>query len=987
MSRKGTKYTGRKLVKSNSSRTYSLGELDALQQEIEVRRQLEIEKSLRSSDPQAILAAQAYLQRQNVHQDGLKSYLFDPNYESLNTNGYRVPLKTVNFDTMRKMAKTPVILTVIGTRKDQVAGFAEPVDNDQEKGWKIRRKKSLFSTGDEEISDEDKRTIEELTNFILNGGNLEDSKWDFDGFEEILREITDDSLTIDQLCMEMVYTRGGQLCQYYPVDSTTIRLVDTNNTVQLAAYTKPMKGYWPRYCQVWEDNICAFYYPWELTFGVRNKTTSIKSNGYGQPELEDLVQIVTWLLFGMQYNGNFFCISGDSKIMTNKGVFHVESLVGQAFQTFDGKKWNSSTAYQTEVLDLYVTTLKNGLQLRTSSKHKFLICTPEGEILWKKQSELQKGDYALVSSSEQDFTCLEMFNIGKLYERTFTNPTGEVECKKPVTFIPTQGMVEDEEFWEIVGFALGDGHWGENLLQIFPHWKKDVCVFEKAKKVFTKYGIHWKEVVINKSETRSDGEKGYPAIYVYHTTFLDWLYDLGFGKSGSKRVPMPIFNLSLKLKGAFLRGWFSADGHTQRNKLGYATPSVFCVDNKLRQDCLQLLLATGVWSTVMKVGTSVGYSNGDYFQIRVQDIDAFVERVGYLQDYKNEGVCRNAKTKNKWDLVPNTLAKELLEGISASKDRMVDWVRKGSNISRKKLISILEKAGRKIPSILHYHFVPIFNAGRVSVGKEQLYDIEVFNDEHIFLSDFVAVHNSQGSNPKGFFSIEGNIPPSALNDFKQMWRNTQSGVWNAHKIPVIETGGSKVNWTNMMGGNMKDMEFHKWLEFLIVLVCCIYKIDPTECGFNLEGMRSIFGQDGQKARLKHSQTKGLTPILKLIQRIITKYIIEPLNEDFEFVFCGVETDDQEKVLEMDVKKIQNGFMSLEDGFKKYSGREFDPEKDTILNSVYQQSKQASMMGGGMMNDMVDGMNGEQPIMGEEENPFEKALIDYLYKGIKEGWNE
>ena len=535
------------------SRKYSLQELDTLQQQIEIQRNLEVEKSLRSSDPQAILAAQAYLQRQNAHQDGLKSYLFDPNLESLNTNGYRVPLKGVNFDTMRKMAKTPVILTVIGTRKDQVAGFAEPVDNDQEKGWKIRRKRTLFGTGDEEISDEDKKIIEELTKFILNGGNQEDSKWDFDGFEEILREITDDSLTIDQLCMELVYTRGGKLCQYYPVDSTTIRLVDTSQTTQLAAYTKPVKGYWPRYCQVWEDNICAFYYPWELTFGVRNKTTSIKSNGYGQPELEDLVQIVTWLLFGMQYNGNFF---------------------------------------------------------------------------------------------------------------------------------------------------------------------------------------------------------------------------------------------------------------------------------------------------------------------------------------------------------------------------------------------------------------------------------------------------SQGSNPKGFFSIEGNIPPSALNDFKQMWRNTQSGVWNAHKIPVIETGGSKVNWTNMMGGNMKDMEFHKWLEFLIVLVCCVYKIDPTECGFNLEGMRGIFGQDGQKARLKHSQTKGLTPILKLIQRIITKYIIEPLNEDFEFVFCGVETDDQEKVLEMDVKKIQNGFMSLEDGFKKYSGREFDPEKDTILNSVYQQAKQSQMMGGDMMNGMVDGMSGEQSITGEEEeNPFEKALIDYLHKGLKEGWNE
>lgn len=539
-----------------SVKNYSLAELDQLQQEIEIRKHLEIEKGLSSSDPQAILAAQSYIQKQSQGDGELKSYIYDPNLETLNVGGYRVPLKNVTFDTIRKMAKTPVLLAVIGTRKDQVAGFAEPVTSENEKGWMIRRKKSLFANdGENEISDEDKSIIENLTKFVLNGGNREESKWEYAGFEETLRQITEDSLTVDQLCMELVYTRGGELCQFYPVDAATIRLVDTNNTIQLAGYTKPVKGYWPSHCQVYEDNICAFYYPWEMTFGIRNKTTNVRSNGYGQSELEDLVQIVTWLLFGMQYNGNFF---------------------------------------------------------------------------------------------------------------------------------------------------------------------------------------------------------------------------------------------------------------------------------------------------------------------------------------------------------------------------------------------------------------------------------------------------SQGSNPKGFFTIEGNVPPQALNDFKQMWRLTQAGVWNAHKIPVIEAGSSKVNWTNMMGGNMKDMEFHKWLEFLITLVCCVYKIDPTECGFNLEGMRSFFGQDGQKERLKHSQSKGLTPILKLIQRILTKYIIEPLNEDFEFIFCGVEIEDMVQTLDMDVKKVQNGFMSLEDGFKKYTGREFDPEKDTILNSTYQSAKQQEMMGGGAMNGMVDGMEtddfGEQE-MSEEENPFEKALIDYLHKGIGENWNE
>jgi hypothetical protein len=952
----------------------SLDDLDVLSQEIDIRRHLELEKAYSSSDPHSIMRAAQYVDSKKGPQDTIKSYLFDPNVASLNTNNYRTPIKNVSYQTLKRMARTPIIRTIIGTRVDQVAGFAEAVDSDSERGWKIRKRRTLFDEN-AVLTDQEKRDISQITEFILEGGTT-DNKWNFESFEEYLRQITNDSLTIDQICLENVYSRGGKLVQFYPVDGATIRLIDDSDLQRLSQYTSPKRGYWPKYCQIWQEQVTAFYYPWEMTFGVRNKTTDVMSNGYGVSELEDMVNLVTWTLFGLDYNGKFFCISGDSKILTNFGVKHIESLVGRSFQTFDGVKWNDSTAYQTDVLDLYVTTLKNGLQTKTSSKHKFLVCTDAGQIEWKEQQELISTDCALISSTSLNKTNLSDFFIGKEYRRTFTNPTGEITCEKPNKFVPTKELVEDREFWEIIGFALGDGHWGKNLLQIFPHFEKDKIVFEKARMVFEKYGINYREVVINKKfQRKTDGEFGYPSIFVYHTTFLDWLYELGFKKSGNKKVPLCLYNLSDELRGAFLRGWFSADGHTQVNKLGYSTPSICCVDDKLRQDCLQLLISLGVWSTMMKVGKSSGYRNIDYFQIRVQDIEAFVEKVGYLQEYKNKNICRSYKSKNKWDLVPNAFALPLIEGISTTMDCMVPVVKNGGKISRKKLISILQKAGRSIPNILNYHFVSVFDVGKISIGKQQLYDIEVFNDAHIFLSDYIAVHNSQGSNPKGFFSIEGNVPPNALNDFKQMWRNTVSGNQNAWKVPVLETGGNKVSWNDMQKTNL-EMEFKKWIDFLTTISCCMFKIDPSECGFNLEGNNRIFGQDGQKQRLQHSQTKGLTPILKLIQRLITKYIVSQINDRYEFVFCGVETEDQLISLDMDVKKSQNGFMSLEDLFKKYSDRDFDPNKDTLLNQVWLQMKQQQQMGGDGMNGLVDGMEqGQEEEL--QENPFEKALISYL----------
>jgi len=65
-------------------------------------------------------------------------------------------------------------------------------------------------------------------------------------------------------------------------------------------------GYQAKYVQEWNSRIYTYFFPWELSFGIRNKSSDIFTNGYGVSELEDMVQIVTWLLFCMQYNGISF---------------------------------------------------------------------------------------------------------------------------------------------------------------------------------------------------------------------------------------------------------------------------------------------------------------------------------------------------------------------------------------------------------------------------------------------------------------------------------------------------------------------------------------------------------------------------------------------------------------------------------------------------------------------------------------------------------
>lgn len=209
----------------------------------------------------------------------------------------------------------------------------------------------------------------------------------------------------------------------------------------------------------------------------------------------------------------------------------------------------------------------------------------------------------------------------------------------------------------------------------------------------------------------------------------------------------------------------------------------------------------------------------------------------------------------------------------------------------------------------------------------------------------------QGSQPKGFINVKNqNIDGGTLNEFRQEWKQTMSTVYNSHKIPVIQ--GIDLEWIDLQQTN-RDMEFTEWIKFLMVLVCAVYRMDPSELGFQFQDAARVWGPEGQRERLDHSKQKGLTPLLIFYQNILNKYIISEIDDRLELVFTGIEIEDEVTQVDLDKKKSEAGFVSLEDMFEKYSGRKFNPEKDTILNQVYQSAQQAKMMGGDMMNNIAD----------------------------------
>ncbi len=531
-----------KVIKSIASMSFS--ELNSLGEAIPTILNSKLQASLASDDVEKAIEAGLYVEKQRIRStEQNKSIFFLPDSIAYSGRGYKETLSRISFQTLQRMGNLYCVKNVISTRIEQITRFLKFSNDEQKEGFTIRKKKSLFDSGEDQgkMTKGERKRVERIVNFLENGG--ETDKWEMsDSFVTFVRKIMQDSLSIDQLAFEITRTRGQELHQFKAIDGSMIRFLDTidsNYASQFERYR--YKGYLPKYCQVFDQQIVfnkqlgtyVMYYPWELGFGVRNVGTDIWQNGYGRSELESLIEIITYILNGVQYNGNFF---------------------------------------------------KNG------------------------------------------------------------------------------------------------------------------------------------------------------------------------------------------------------------------------------------------------------------------------------------------------------------------------------------------------------------------------------------------------SNPKGFVNIKNmNTNSTALNDFKQKWRQMLTGTENAWKLPVFS--GLDVEWIPI-GVNNKDMEFDNWTKFLIVLLCSVYRIDPSELGFQFKEAANVFGQDGQKARLDHSRQKGLYPLLIFLQDIINKFIVSELDEEMEFAFTGIEVEDEEKQVKLDADKLSAGMVSMQDMFRKYSGREFDENKDIILNQVYQTRKQMSMYGGEGMNQVVDEQTGE-PEAGVP-NPFEEV---------------
>lgn len=317
-----------------------LDNISRLEKELTIEKGKAIEKGLQSDDPDIVMKAnKAWEDVASRHGSEMKTVTFDP-IEFRDSLGYKHKPTPMTYGVLRRMSQTPLVRAVITTRQAQVAEFATPQDNRFEPGFIIQKKKKFFSKDQEDVTEDDRERMNYLAKFLLSGGD-EDNAWDGDTFEVFLKKLTEDSLVLDQATAEIVRNNFGKPTEFMATDGATHRYADsvTQEDQSNSLNSPRIRGYLPKYVQVIDGNVVNEYYPWELVFGIRNATTNIYHNGYGRSELEALIQIVTWMLYSDQYNGNFF-----SQGSSPKGFLKVAGNVNSnRIQEFR-QQWMSMTA-------------------------------------------------------------------------------------------------------------------------------------------------------------------------------------------------------------------------------------------------------------------------------------------------------------------------------------------------------------------------------------------------------------------------------------------------------------------------------------------------------------------------------------------------------------------------------------------------------------------------------------------------------------------
>lgn len=436
------------------------------------------------------------------------------------------------------------------------------------------------------------------------------------------------------------------------------------------------------------------------------------------------------------------CFHPGTFVLTKDGSYKAQDILGEErekkIEVWTGKNWEKARIFRTGEKQVVKTTLKNNLSLLTSPDHRFFVIGEQGEPVWKQQKDLVVGDYVLT-------------NLNAVEGREDLVPS-------------YKGKKLTKEIMEVLGFMTGDGTLvaprkrSGGQLMFFYHHEKEAELQQLHAQWLEEFGVnaavYRKEV---SDDVRLDVMKrgGFSTAssvrlrtVCYDTDFVNWLFSLGFTPSkGGKTIPSLINALPVEYRAAFLRGFFSADGHVTVHGAVILTVQ----SERLREATRLLLSELGISTHSFKGLNRRSFGNKKEFshKISIKDTNKYWDLIGFRQQYKQD-----RKRLKKWDIgaLPVVVMKNMSDLLIKSdnfktlpkpeRDIFVSVVAGRQKTTRQYITKIAEKLNFQLPEwFVNYEMEPI--AGLDVLNETvSMVDVEVFDNTHAFVLNGMVVHNS-----------------------------------------------------------------------------------------------------------------------------------------------------------------------------------------------------------------------------------------------------
>lgn len=283
------------------------------------------------------------------------------------------------------------------------------------------------------------------------------------------------------------------------------------------------------------------------------------------------------------------CFSPTARILTEKGLIPAQELAerleqGETFyaQTHKGPR-RITARFRNGVKPLFEVRTKRGYQVQVTEDHKIAVLM-DGKVTTMALRYLRPGDEILLMLGEGvqgEYPRLRPVR----YERSVMRTTLNTTVRLP--------EVLDEKLAYLIGYLYGDGyiHMGKKI-----NWRAPKAFRlataddypEIRERLMTTI-----EQVFGVKPSLVEGDGACKTITVHSRLIIEWLNENGLlkPKAGSLRVPEVIFRSPSTVVGAFIAGYFDADGSDRGKKGGFGIDSV---SYAMLQEVQMLLSANGI---------------------------------------------------------------------------------------------------------------------------------------------------------------------------------------------------------------------------------------------------------------------------------------------------------------------------------------------------------------------------------------------------------